>query len=957
MKQTLSVLRIILLLPFVLFSQSNEEKEELMLRYFENGYDLIYVQKDSAYGFLEKALKIADEIGDYDSSIGILDHIIITADYHNDLPKYRSTLQQVNTLLSKEDSNLRIQGVEDWQIGYLMWLAFYHFETMEYVKAKELFLKARGRFDEIPKEDLSDLQADWLCNLNTSLGTTYMNLGNYELAEINYLRSIELAKTSEALKENADSYIIGANQSLAQLYTRMGKHEKANAFYIKNLKWSKENFQIDKKFKNNLVNAFQKITVSYLEQDSLNQALHTLEESSPYLLDDPFLNESLVLYGDIYTGLKNYAKALSNYQNALEFILVKTPNQKNQGIAVVHGKIAELYLKQNKYQEGLKTIKKAFNAAGNNIKISHFKQNPDPSEVFSKTQLLNLLDTKLQLLQGSYEETDDDAFEDAILQTSRDVLKTFDLLKSEFDSKLDKQFLAENAYPIFHRLLETVYKEYEKNPSAETLQLALNIAEKNKDFVLLEALRNAQATQYGNVPKKVLDKEAQLRTEITNLEKQLFDATETEGGFSDALFKQKQEYFGFLDSLKSQYPKYHELKYQNKTLELATIREKLLADNGTLISYTMADDYLYAIVINGTKEDFLKLPLSATDREAIRKFYRLLSRPSISAGEKETSEIAHLLFEKILKKPLTAFETENLTIIADGELHYLPFDLLQENGSYLLETKNIGYANSVTSLLELKEKKRAETNKMLAFAPSFSGDVVENADRQFGKLLYNDDEVLKIETFYDTETIIDKRATLKSFTTKISDFNIFHLASHASANDKYPDYSYLAFSESNDSTEGNILYIKDLYNMSLNVDMVTLSACQTGIGKLQKGQGMLSLSKGFYYAGAKSLVNTLWKINDKSTVKLMEYFYEGLSKGYSKSEALRKAKLKYLETTDDELLKHPYYWAAFVVSGDISPISNNNNFWWIIGFGAVSLLLIGFFSKKGKDFKKNKLYN
>ncbi len=134
--------------------------------------------------------------------------------------------------------------------------------------------------------------------------------------------------------------------------------------------------------------------------------------------------------------------------------------------------------------------------------------------------------------------------------------------------------------------------------------------------------------------------------------------------------------------------------------------------------------------------------------------------------------------------------------------------------------------------------------------------------------------------------------------------------------------------------------------MNLNADMVTLSACQTGIGKLKKGQGMLSLSKGFYYAGAKSLVNTLWKINDKSTVKLMEYFYEGLSKGYSKSEALRKAKLKYLETTDDELLKHPYYWAAFVVSGDVSPISNNNTLWWVFGIGVVTLLLIGFYLKK-----------
>ena len=174
------------------------------------------------------------------------------------------------------------------------------------------------------------------------------------------------------------------------------------------------------------------------------------------------------------------------------------------------------------------------------------------------------------------------------------------------------------------------------------------------------------------------------------------------------------------------------------------------------------------------------------------------------------------------------------------------------------------------------------------------------------------------------------------------------MATHATANDTYPDYSYLAFAQAEDSNQSNILYIKDLYNMSLNADMVTLSACETGIGQLKNGQGMLSLSKGFNYAGAKSIVNTLWNINDKSTVKLMEYFYEGLSKGYSKPEALRLAKLKYLETTEDDLLKHPYYWAAFRVSGDTSPLSSGTTtIWWIsIGLGVTFLFISGYFAIK-----------
>jgi len=116
----------------------------------------------------------------------------------------------------------------------------------------------------------------------------------------------------------------------------------------------------------------------------------------------------------------------------------------------------------------------------------------------------------------------------------------------------------------------------------------------------------------------------------------------------------------------------------------------------------------------------------------------------------------------------------------------------------------------------------------------------------------------------------------------------------------------------------------------LTTDLVTLSACQTGLGKLQKGEGMLSLAKGFSYAGAKSLVTTLWKINDQTTSELMQEFYKNLDDGMPKDKALREAKLAYLKTADDDLLTHPYFWSGFMISGDVAPLtSNNSNLWWL----------------------------
>ena len=511
--------------------------------------------------------------------------------------------------------------------------------------------------------------------------------------------------------------------------------------------------------------------------------------------------------------------------------------------------------------------------------------------------------------------------------------------------------MAESAYPIFHRMLDAVYEIVLEAPSSQNIQLALNIAEKNKDFLLLEALRSSQASDYGDMPRTLLDKEVQLRSEITYLEKEIFDAANTDDSFSENLFQVKQEYYSLLEDLKNAYPKYHHLKYQTTYIDLENIREILLVDHGAMISYTLTESHLFAIIMNGKKEKFLKIPFSEQDRQMIRDFYQLLSKPSLEGSRNDISKLGSTLYESLLKLPLEGFDTENLTVIPDGELHYLPFDMLEKNEAYLLQSMNLSYGNSVASLLELHGKNSEEIN-VLGFAPSFKGMDTASSERQFGKLRYNGEEVGKIEAFYNAKAYLKKEATLQNFVAHAPKFNVIHLATHASANDEFPDYSYLAFTDETAKEVDNILYIKDLYNMTLPADMVILSACQTGIGTLQKGQGMMSLSKGFYYAGAKSLVNTLWKINDKSTVTLMEFFYEGLSRGMSKTGALRSAKLKYLESTDDELLKHPYYWAAFVVSGDVSPISNKHTLWWIVGMGVVALLLAGFFLKRRKRFNK-----
>lgn len=900
-----------------------------------------YSNKDSAYFYYEKTIALARERNDIESELLAFSYLLNANSNFYDLDNYGRNIARVDSLVKRTPRIDTLYMGQYFKDNLLFEKGSYYYKLKDYGSAQNYFFEHYKKLSAIPESDLTRAEIDMMSAIFSFLGLTYRHTGKYEQAEFYFKKDIDWVHTYKDSIAEWQSVVYNTKKLLSQVYEIQDKSELANQLLEEALEFYRQRID-DPRQKNNFLSTYILLAKNRVQQGRFDDAVKILVENEAFVSgSNPFLKEIDIIFGDAYLGKNRFKEALHFYNRGLFEYKDYRQNRPHQDVADVYGKIAELYLKRGDHHKGLEILTYAFNNAGTDIDIKGYGTNPSPERVFSKTQLLELLDIKLRLIAGLYNGADDGDYLEMALQTSRDVLSTFDLLKTEFDSKLDKQFLVEKAYPIFERILQMTHLAYERDPSRTTLELALNISERSKDFILLEALRSVQATKYGDVPDKVLEREARLRSEITQIEKQIFDATENEDLFSDNLFRAKQDYYNFLDTVQQIYPRYYNLKYKNESLSLSDIRRTLCDKHTALISYTVATDGLYAIILTDEGENFIKMPFSEYDKNEIREFYRLISRPSLADENNKLQRLGELLFDKVLKKPLQGIEAENLIVVRDGELHYLPFDLLREKGSYLLEERSISYGNSFASLMELHNAKGHRGNKIIAFAPGFDKATEVNGNRQFGKLLYNDDEVKGIASFFDVELLFGGRATLRNFKSRASQFGIVHLATHASANDAFPDYSYLAFSQEKDSTQSNILYVKDLYNISLETDMVTLSACQTGIGKLQKGQGMLSLSKGFYYAGAKSLVNTLWKINDKSSVKLMRYFYEGLSEGKSKSAALREAKLKYLETTDDELMRHPYYWAAFAVSGDVSPVTTTVNWWRIAAF---VMLVAGFFT-------------
>ncbi|MCF8338762.1 MAG: CHAT domain-containing protein [Bacteroidales bacterium] len=330
---------------------------------------------------------------------------------------------------------------------------------------------------------------------------------------------------------------------------------------------------------------------------------------------------------------------------------------------------------------------------------------------------------------------------------------------------------------------------------------------------------------------------------------------------------------------------------------------------------------------------------------------------------RQYTDASHQLYKKLLKPVWEMTEERDLVIIPDGMLGYIPFKLFltdsvntgsladkmdYKNLPYLLKKKTISYAYSSTLLFSDIKEKTPDRKRVLAMAPSYENisntpvDSIFNR-RQGGEILLPipgiSTEVKNISNTYKSTVFRDTLATEKTFKREAPEYSVLHLAMHAIVDDENPMYSKLVFYQDSANKNQGLLNTYELFELSLSAEMAVLSACNTGYGKLQRGEGIMSLARGFLYAGVPNVVMTLWPIEDESTSKIMNLFYKELAKGKEKDEALRQAKLRFLENTD-MLNAHPHFWGSFVTIGPDTPIKNINKktdtVYWI---GGVLLLI------------------
>jgi len=504
---------------------------------------------------------------------------------------------------------------------------------------------------------------------------------------------------------------------------------------------------------------------------------------------------------------------------------------------------------------------------------------------------------------------------------------------------------------LFDMSIDFAYEIYQHTQEYTYLEEAFFYAERSKSTLLTNSLKSEKSNSLEQLPAKLLEEENEHKAILKKLQREQLEAvTKIEKERIQKRINDLNLHIEhFKDKIKKKYPEYYEYRYSVKLNTIKDIQAFLKDKNSVLIEYALGLYADYAFVIG---KDFVELVALDIDKRAYQvqtlNLRNTLTNYRMLTKEKAQADLlyrnAATYFYQTFMEPLlqNIAKGQHLIIVPDQSLGHLPFETFltktptkeQDYGNYayLIKDYPVSYSYSATVLLSHQQKAhRAPKRGVLAFAaeyPATPNPITYQRGGNLGAVREGlqplpgaQEEVALMEKYLLGEFYNGAMADEETFKETAHNYGVIHLAMHGVLDSKHPILSSLVFSENDSDKEDNFLRAYEIAQMDLNADLVVLSACETGYGKFQQGEGVMSLAHSFAYAGASSVLMSLWKVNDLSTSQIMKNFYINIAKGWTKDRALRHAKLKYLKNKDNgNTVLHPAFWAAFVQTGDVAPL-------------------------------------
>lgn len=485
---------------------------------------------------------------------------------------------------------------------------------------------------------------------------------------------------------------------------------------------------------------------------------------------------------------------------------------------------------------------------------------------------------------------------------------------------------------------------------------ALEMAERGRARAFLDMLAESRMGVLDEANAEQGRREAAILGRISEIQKELWNEKSPEAAKKREaeLAAAEADLEAFHVAVRQSDPRYASIHYP-EPVRVSEMQSGLLDEHTALVEYLLGEKRSLAWVVTRKGIVTVSLPArkviedlaSAYRKTLTQRVSALTVKESLGEIRRSGGRLYSLVFQPI-ESAVACCQT--LIIVADGALDYLPFEALVTRSGYLAEKHAVVYGPSASALVTVRALNRqvVEPPKMLvAFADPMtisarhgkSGAQADRAakigfergsevlamedytERGFSllPLPYSREEVLSIsKLFPSAESKVYLGAEAREETVKnekLADFRYVHFASHGFLDETMPGRSGILLSRDPQSSEDGILQMDEIMRLKMNADLVTLSACSTGLGKFVNGEGVLGLTRAFFYAGARNVAVSLWNVNDSATATLMGDFYRNLNHGLPKGEAMRRAKLAMLRGSQASW-RHPYYWAAFVVQGE-----------------------------------------
>ncbi len=753
-------------------------------------------------------------------------------------------------------------------------------------------------------------------NCFNALGLAYWNNGNKELALQYHEQALGIRRqlSGRDALEVGDSFnnlglvylqeeplqaLIYFNRAKRIYEDKLGKEDRKTALVLTNMAFANsEQSNYDEAF-----NLLSEVKDSY---DRKFSGLHP--------------NKALVIssIGRVHEQKGDLELALLSQKEALQ-MYISLFGEKHPEVANTYFLIGKVHQKKSEFRLAVEFYQQSIYANLAGQTFTGIYDLPELRDYFNADILLSSLQAKAKALEALHFEKTLNTID---LKSSIEAYKLSDglisIIRRQRLSEQDKLRLGEISKDVYDNGIRLSLLLSEQSlKRREHLETAFEFCERSKSSVLLEAITETKAKEFSGIPSDLIYLEDSLKDEISYIQQKLAHPDNADDqSLKDLLFVYQNGYRSFISRLEEEYTDYYNLKYSNSLVSVSEIQANL-NQGAALLSYFVGSSEIYVFVVTSKNIKAYALPRNeefeknaASLRNAIR--YHVAST-FVSSAKK--------LYEQLI--PKLPSNVAELVILPDGALGTIPFEVLidpkseeetYETVPFLIRDYHISYDYSASLFTQRKSENIDPNPQILLVAPV----EFDNQEVQMVTLPGSEEEIMEIRYLFmgnNCKPTVRAHNEATESTLKVDDldkYRYLHFATHGLVNESEPALSRIFLNP--DGDEDGSLYAGEIYNLKINADLVTLSACETGLGKVAKGEGIVGLSRALQYAGANNIIVSLWQVADASTSQMMIDFYKynlhNDHHGYN--TALRQAKLGLLNSED---YNDPYYWAPFILVG------------------------------------------